>query len=152
MALTLTALRQKITDDLADFSNIVPDKIRGVDNEIINVIEEIMTKYLPLQSGFISGLNVDTGITGFGGDIIGAVHTVGPENESFILCTLANPVVGNYKVVFDIQSTGNKNSDNDVLIPVYKIISDTQFEIGIKESDNSTQSVTIHMEIKKVNY
>lgn len=149
MTLTLTQLRQKVTDNLADFSNIVPEKVREVDNEIINFLESIA----PIQSGFISGLNVATGITGFGGDIVGAVHTAGPVNESLIVCTLATPVVGNYKVNIDVQANaGTMLASNDILTPVFEIISSTQFRIGIKESAGGNQNITLHMEIKKINY
>jgi hypothetical protein len=151
MALTLTALRQKITDDLADFSNIVPEKIRGVDNEIINVIEEIMAKYLPIKYGYISGLNIGSGITDFGGDIIGAVHTSG-NRGSYILCTLDTPITGNYIVSFNIESKGDTSVDDDTSYPVFKVISDTQFAISMYEPIASAQNITLHMEIKKVNY
>jgi hypothetical protein len=151
MALTLTQLRQKVTDNLADFSNIVPEKVREVDNEIINFLEDLSNKSLPIKVGYISGLNIGAGITGFGGNIIAAVHTAG-TNGSSIESTLDSAIVGNYKVQFDIESKGSTPSDDDLSYPVFRVISATQFEISITEPGNSDQNVTLHMEIKKINY
>lgn len=151
MALTIAQLRQKVIDDLADFSNIVPSKIRGVDDEIINFLEDLVEKTTPLKTGYITGLNIGAGITGYGGDIISASHSSGSLGSS-IICTLDSPIVGDYIVNFSLESKGNAASDDDASYPVFRIISSTQFEISMYEPIASTQNITLHMEIKKPNY
>ena len=153
MALSIAALRAKVNENLQDFSEIVPAQHREVEHEIINLLEDLMNRGLPVQKGYISGLDIGgTGITGFGGDLESVIYSRG-TNESSMFCTLKTPVSGSYKVSIDLQgSSGNKLYDNDVFAPIFEIVSNTQFWISIREPGNTVQNLTLHLEIKQINY
>ena len=152
MALSIAALRAKVNENLQDFSEIVPAQHREVEHEIINLLEDLMNRGLPVQKGYISGLNINTGITGFGGDLLKVIHERGSPGESFLKCTLKTPVSGSYKVSIDLEgASGNRGNDNDVFAPIFEIVSDTQFWISVDEP-GGTQNLTLHLEIKQINY
>ncbi len=152
MALSIAALRAKVNENLQDFSEIVPAQHREVEHEIINLLEDLMNRGLPVQKGYISGLNIDTGITGFGGDLESVIHSRGGK-ESFLKCTLRTPVSGAYKVSIDLQgASGNRKDDNNLFAPIFEIVSDTQFWISIRWAGDSRQNLTLHLEIKQINY
>ncbi len=153
MALSIAALRAKVNENLQDFSEIVPAQHREVEHEIINLLEDLMNRGLPVQKGYISGLNIDTGITGFGGDLESVIHSRGPDRESHMLCTLKTPVSGSYKVSIDLQgASGNRKDDNNLFAPIFEIVSDTQFWISVDEPAGRKQNLTLHLEIKQINY
>ncbi len=153
MALSIAALRAKVNENLKDFSEIVPSQHREVEHEIINLLEDLMNRGLPVQKGYISGLNIGTGITGFGGDLQSVVVTNGPSYETHMICTLKTPVSGAYKVSIDLQGAyGNKANDNDVFAPIFEIVSDTQFWISVDEPAGRKQNLTLLLEIKQINY
>ncbi len=57
----------------------------------------------------------------------------------------------NYLVKMFIQSqSSNVTSDDNVLPPVFKIISTTQFEIGISEMGSDSQNLKIHIEVEQL--
>ncbi|HSE99906.1 MAG TPA: hypothetical protein VLA48_03335 [Nitrososphaeraceae archaeon] len=102
-----------------------------------------------VNTGFFAGLNVGTtGTLTIGGDITAAVTTLGVPPDSIITVTVANPMPNtNYTVDVKLQGqSANLNDDNDVATPVFKVISTTQFQIGLREISNNTQNLKIHIQ------
>ena len=56
----------------------------------------------------------------------------------------------NYKVVFTVESIGDIFTDSKCTTPVFKVISTTQFQIGIGEVSGGAQNLKIHMEVIKL--
>lgn len=103
-----------------------------------------------INSGFFAGLNVGSvsSLT-VGGDITAAVTTLGVAPDSIITVTMANAMSNtNYTVDIKLQGqSADLNDDNDVATPVFKPISTTQFQIGLRELANKTQSLKVHIQV-----
>jgi len=128
MALTPSQLRNLVNQNLADNSDILPIEHREVENELINLLEEILTK-LPLASG---------------------VYSIGDVNGTDVIKTIIIPNVGtsNYYVVGSLQSkSANFDNDNDV-IWMFKDPTSTSFKITLREVAGQVQNLDFHWEVK----
>ena len=71
--------------------------------------------------------------------------------NTYIEVTLKNAMASpNYKVDFQIESLGSISADDDAMNPVFKIVSETKFKVGIVELSPSLQSVRIHFETREL--
>jgi hypothetical protein len=99
--------------------------------------------------GWVSGINVGaSGSLPVSGNITAAtLSSTGPD--SFITCTMANVMTNtNYIVKTYVQGESSSlDSDNDIGQIVFKVISTGQFQLGIREYSNVTQSLKIHIEV-----
>jgi len=104
---------------------------------------------LPKNTGYFTGLDVgwSSGYLSVGGDITSAFATAS-NSDSFVTVTMLNAMVGtNYLVRCNIESKGTLDLDDDISREVVKIISNTQFQIGIKELNPSVQNLRFHFEV-----
>lgn len=84
-----------------------------------------------------------------GGDCVSANMASQPPGgeDAFITVTIPNAMDNtNYKVRLDIESLGLLGSDNDISGIVFKVLSTTQFQVGLLELFNTVQSIKIHFE------
>jgi hypothetical protein len=130
MALTVSQLRNLVEQNLADNSDILPGEHREVENELINLLEVILTK-LPLASG---------------------VFQIGDVNGVDIIKTVIIPNVGtsNYYVLGVLRSNStNYDLDNDV-IWMFKDPTSTSFKLCLREVAQQVQNLTFYWEIKQI--
>lgn len=105
------------------------------------------------NTGWFSGLDISVGGTidyPVGGNIVSAQSFVlsGQNSEQFILVTMQNAMTNtNYFVRSFAESQGDIRADNDINGIVFKPISTTTFQIGIKESAAGVQNLKIHLEV-----
>lgn len=102
------------------------------------------------NTGWISGIDVglSSGTLSRSGDVVSAVYQPSLSNNSIILVTLQNAMNNsNYLVKTYLQSEGDILQDNDVCVPVFKILSTTQFLIGLQEVEDGAQSIKLHVEV-----
>lgn len=119
-------VQDKINLNLADNSNIVPEKHREVEQILLDYINE----NLPLHKGSLA---------------IGDVSGDQIFNVSF-------PDIGtaDYYVIGSLKSnSSNYNSDNDV-IWVWRETTTTGFKIALREVSGVFQNLTFYYEIKKI--
>ena len=66
--------------------------------------------------------------------------------------TLENPMDNtNYFVRIFLESLGDPDHDDDLLTPVFIVVSATRFRLRIDENSSNTQSVKAHMETVQIN-
>ena len=158
--------RPKTTIELTeDVAAIETELIKKVDTTIIQVlidrIEDLEARPLftnPIKNkgyftlGDISSLQpVGVSLPIFG-DCVSAIiapHIDAGNTYVDVTFTNAMPSV-NYKVNLMVESLGLISSDNDAGNPVFKIIANNKFKIGLYEADQSTQSLRIHFEISNL--
>jgi hypothetical protein len=101
--------------------------------------------------GWFGGLEVSGGSIGAlvsGGNISSATITNTGGGYTTIRCVLQNPMDDtNYEVSSNVQSQASITADNTVGVPVYKIISNTTFDVSIREFTGGTQNLKINMRI-----
>lgn len=102
--------------------------------------------------GWFSGLDVNGGSIGAlasGGNISSATVTNTGGGYTIVRCVLQNPMDDtNYEVSSSVQSQAVAiTADNTVGVPVYKIISNTTFDISLREFTGGTQNLKINMRI-----
>lgn len=107
------------------------------------------------NKGWISGIDVggSSGALAKSGDIVSATASSSgsPVNDTAITVNLVNAMNDlNYVVKMYVQSEGSIGQDNDIGCPIFKVISTTQFIIGIHETAESTQSLKIHIEVEQL--
>lgn len=103
------------------------------------------------NKGTVSNIEVDGMTVGsslpVSGDITSAIVTVDVGSVSIIRCTVSNALIGtNYKVRMDIESNGDQSTDSRTGGPTFKIISSTQFDVGISETTGGSQNLKLHIE------
>ncbi|APZ82867.1 hypothetical protein [Flavobacterium phage FL-1] len=101
--------------------------------------------------GWFSGLNIGStpGALPVSGNVTAAVMSVPNIRNSIVLVTLQNAMTNtNYFVrsFIEGQST-NLDDDNDLGIPVFKVVSTTQFQLGFREIDTNEQNLKVHIEV-----
>lgn len=103
--------------------------------------------------GWCSGVDVGGMTTGaslpVSGDITSAIiQNSGQANNTQIKMTMANPMDNtNYFVRIHIQSEGTFNLDNDILFPVFRPSTNTEFQILIAELGGTVQNLKFHFEV-----
>lgn len=120
-------VQDKINLNLADFSNIVPEKHREVEQMLLDYIEQ----NLPLYKGVFNIGNVS-----------------GPDQ----IFNITFPSVGtsDYYVIGSIKSnSSNFDSDNDVFW-CFRETTATGFKLAVREVSGVTQNITFYYEIKKI--
>jgi hypothetical protein len=156
--MTATEIRDLITLYLQDASSITAAEHKSIENALVDYMEATRTQAdnlaltilagVPKNVGYITGVNppVSSGVVSSGGNITTATGTA-----SGILCTMTNAMPStNYVVKMNVQSLGNYSSDGTVKCPMFKVVSTTQFYFFIHETDNLTQNLKIHFEIKSL--
>jgi hypothetical protein len=125
--MTYTEVQDKIILNLADFSNIVPEKHREVEQMLLDYIEQ----NLPLYRGsFIIG------------DISGS--------DQIFNITFPSVGTSEYYVIGSIKSnSSNYDADNDV-IWVWREPTTVGFKIALREVSGNIQNLTFYYEIKKI--
>ena len=107
-------------------------------------------KFAPKNRGYFTGLDVgqSTGSLVVSGNIISAVASESGNNSS-VLVTMQNSMGNtNYKVKIDIESlSGSIYTDNTISAPIFKKVSATQFQVGIREFASEGQDLKIHLEV-----
>lgn len=104
------------------------------------------------NKGWVGSINVgfSSGALPINGDFTLAVASSvsGTYPETFITVTMANAMDNiDYLVKMYVESESSLGNDNDLLCPVFKKISTTQFQIGIAEVNSIINSVKIHIEV-----
>jgi hypothetical protein len=138
--------------------------------QLTNLIESLTERVVDLEAlpayenkiknlGYFSGLDINgsSGTLPVSGDISSAVCSVLGANglghgSAKILVTLANAMTNtNYLPKMYVQS-GSASIANDLrtCVPVFKIISTTQFEIGLAETQGIVDSLKIHIEVEQL--
>lgn len=109
-----------------------------------------LIKLIPKNTGYITGLDVGetTGNVSKSGDFTSAVSTESGNNTK-VLMTMANSMGNtNYRVEFDIEGRSTSiYSDNTISAPIFRVISATQFELGIREFASEGQNLRVHMRV-----
>lgn len=105
--------------------------------------------------GWFSGLNVGGGVIGsslsVSGDITLATITFASSNYSVIRCTMTNTMTNtNYEVQTSLESQADFDVDTTSNQIVFKPISTTQFDIGIRETGDFSQSYKIHCRVTQL--
>ena len=102
-----------------------------------------------INAGFFTGYDVGaSNILTVGGDVATAVVSLNSTPDGAVIVTLVNTMPNlNYYIKTQIESlAGNINIDNDVVAPVFRIISTTQFELGFREVTGNVQNLRIHIQ------
>lgn len=107
------------------------------------------------NKGWFSGLDVAADGTSnlpVSGDILSAVRTKPTIDSSKITVTLANAMDNtNYLVQTFVEGQSSDSAlDDNVTVPVFKIISTTVFEIKITETFSETQNLRIHIKTEQL--
>jgi len=101
--------------------------------------------------GWFSGLDVgDTiGALPVSGNLTAATAAKPSTGNSIVTVTLQNAMANlNYYVRAFIQGeTASVNQSNDVGAPVFKVVSTTQFQLGLREIDGDVQNLKVHIEV-----
>jgi hypothetical protein len=168
MALTIAQLKNLVNTNLADNSNIVPLEHREVELALIDYLETlqpITNANAPSNKGYVTANNQTTGGVEVGinlgttlsdklryfGNIL-SVTVNSTSDYSILTVNLQNPMPNNNYVVkhwleqIPSSATPIQNTSS-IVHPVFKVISNTQFQFVIKESSNQTQNIRVHFEI-----
>jgi hypothetical protein len=118
--------------------------INGLNNPVKNV-------------GWFSGLDIGeisqlgTSLPRYGNVVSAVVSSVVGFNTSVVLVTMQNAMVANnYFVRSFIQSEGTLTADNNLICPVFKTVSNTQFLICLEEYEHPVQNLKIHVEVVQI--
>jgi hypothetical protein len=167
MALTIAQLKDLVNSNLADNSNIEPSEHRAVELALIDyleILQPINTSNAPVNKGYITANNLTSGGVEVGLNIgttlsdklryignISSVSVVSTADYSIFTVTLQNSHPNtDYKVRHSIENaptsvTPMQNTSN-IYNPVFKIVSNNQIQIILKESGNQTQTIRLHIE------
>ncbi|KAF2337231.1 hypothetical protein [Flavobacterium daemonense] len=167
MALTIAQLKDLVNTNLADNSNIEPSEHRAVELALIDYIETlqpISTSNLPVNRGYITANNADTGGSEVGIEVgvqlssrlrkvgnVTAVTCVSSSNSTILTVTLQNAHPNNNYVVkswFELVPVSAITLPNTSTVgePVFKIISGNQFQVVLREWANIAQALRWHFE------
>lgn len=125
--ITYAQVQEKINLNLADFSNIVPEKHREVEQILLDYINE----NLPLYKGSL---------------VIGDVSGDQIFNITFPdIGTTDYYVMGSFK-----SNSANFDADNDITNFVWRELTTTGFKIALREVSGVVQNLTFYYEIKKI--
>ena len=142
--MTKSEIQALIAENLADFSNIVPERHREVELAILDYIDR------PLNKGYFGNINIGGTPTtqAVGGDCVSAVMTSPASGFSQVEVTVPNTMPDmNYYVRVFIQSDGDANTDTNVYAPTYTKINFDSFYINLKEPASVTQDLKIFFEV-----
>lgn len=168
MALTIAQLKDLVNANLADNSNIIPSEHRAVELALIDYLETlqpISNSNIPLNRGYITANNANSGGSEVGIDVGGTTTTSQLRragNVTYVSCVstggyiiltvnLQNPHPNNNYVVkswYESVPTSSVPIQNSgsVSQPVFKIISGSQFQIVLREFHSQMQAVRLHFE------
>ena len=118
-----------------------------------DIVENIGSS--PIKNvGWISGLDVrgSIGALAVSGNIVSAVASVYSSDSSKISVTMQNAMADtNYLVKMYFQSMSSSLVfDDNVYTPVFRVVSTTQFEIGVAEGGAEGQNLKIHIEVQQL--
>lgn len=152
-----TTIRALINEYLVAFGNITAAEHNSIETEICNELDELDTSVTNLENtivslspkniGFISGLDINgsSGSLTVGGNIESA-SVISGDGQSTITVNLANEMEGtDYEVWISPKSNGNILIDSQITIPVYQIVTETQFKIIIKEFSGGVQNLKLNI-------
>lgn len=124
--ITYVQVQDKINLNLANFTNIVPEKHREVEQMLLDYIKE----NLPLHKGSIAI-----------GDVAG---------DQLFTITIPDVGTSDYYVLGGFKSlSSNHIIDNDITW-VWRETTSTSFKISIREFTSDYQNLTFYYEIKKI--
>lgn len=167
MALTIAQLKDLVNVNLADNSNIEPIEHRAVELALIDYLETlqpISSSNIPLNKGMITANNLSTGGVEVGINLsttltdklrtIGNISSVSVQaggDFSIFTVTLQNAHPNNNYVVkswIEICPVTSVTLPNTSTLSnaVFKVISNNQFQIIVKEYSNQTQAIRLHFE------
>lgn len=127
--LTPTQLRELVLLKLADNSEILPSEHREVEDRLIDLLENVISK-LPILTGVFP------------------LGDVGSTDISKTI-TFANIGTSNYYVTGALQSkSADFNADNDVFWQ-FKDPTSTSFKVLFREVSGIIQNLDFHWEIKR---
>ena len=136
-----TALTTKINTDLATGTSITASEHRGVEQAIVDYLA-------PYNVGYVNLGNIPIIVTTYsgGGDLVGGT-AVCSSVATGVLCTIPNAMPNlDYLVRFHIQSLGTISDDSNTGIPVFSIVSTTQFRLSISEYSGTAQNIRVWFE------
>lgn len=125
---------------------------KGLANRTRWLYDQIVAlfKFAPKNRGYFTGLDVgaSVGSLGVSGNITSAIASES-GNNTLVLVTMQNSMGNtNYKVKIDIESlSASIYSDNNISAPIFRKISATQFQFGIREFASEGQNLRIHLEV-----
>lgn len=128
MALTPIQIQTLIDTNLADASNIAPNRHREVEYEILNLIKSIM----PLAKGTF---------------VLGDLTTT----DGIIQINFPNIGTSDYMAaVYPVSKSANFSLDNDVFLSTREHTS-TSFKVCLREVTNNVQNLEIDWELRPKN-
>jgi len=138
---TRSALTTLINTNLQSGTSITATEHRQVEQAIVD-------STVPYNRGYVTlgNLPITVGTYTVSGDLASAVCSTSASTG--ILCTLNNTMPStNYLVRSYVQSLGTIGSDSTVGVPVYSIVSTTQFRFSITEISGVAQNIRVWFEI-----
>jgi len=146
MALTYAQIVNLIQTNLADFSNIKPDKHREVEQAILDYI----VNQTPIIGMFDFG-DVNASPTG-ALTVSGVCATANKTNsggKSIIDIALSVTIPTDYLVFFTFEYNTPFN-DNNITVPIVRSKMPTSFQVVLDESSGSSQDVKVYFNIIKI--
>lgn len=100
--------------------------------------------------GTFSPFNIDTPSVGQNAPVTGNINqaqvTAVTTDGDIYTITFANAFDNTtYQIQLDVESLGTLESDNDIKPPIWKKINTTQIQIYLEQTNNSNQSLKIHV-------
>jgi len=113
------------------------------------LLEEAIANFeIPTNTGSIGGVDLDSSTNAtlsVFGDVLSVVIE-GSDSGTRMIVNVKNNMTDNYRVQIQVESHGNLFGDNNMLSPVFKKISPTQFELGAEESVDGIQNLRFHIQ------
>lgn len=106
--------------------------------------------------GFASGIDIGAGNTGatyaVSGNIVSATLLASPANTSIIRIVVQNTMTNTDYYVRILPQSLNSNIaiDGNIIVPVFKPINATSFDISIRETVGGMQNLKLHFEVVKI--
>lgn len=142
-----------VRDVLADYRdsyfNLIDDQLKGFKYNSTQTLEQYLASVigsLPI-SGTVTGINVG-GIDSYGvsGIISSATMISASNNTDSLLEVNFSQSIANRKLVPTfIFTTGDYNGNNDVCMPVIKVISSTRINVGLRKVANVGTNLTLQI-------
>ncbi|MNQ48809.1 hypothetical protein D3C85_626950 [compost metagenome] len=107
---------------------------------------------LPRNTGWFSGVNIDSGSVGAtyarSGNITSATIQTSSGGRQVIRCVMANAMDNlNYVVDTEIESQGTYTNDVEIQREIFRPITENSFDIAIRETSGVSQSLKIHVKV-----
>lgn len=146
----VTFIKRVNGDDSDDY--LATDSQNGLYPKEHFAIVDGLDSIVPKNVGWIGGVNIDSGSPGStyarSGNITSATIQTSSGGRQVIRCVMANAMDDlNYVVETNIESQGTYTNDVEIQREIFKPISETSFEIAIRETSSVSQSLKFHVKV-----